>query len=97
MTANISIRNSVKFVIRKKLMNSKSIIITIIIVLVIVLAGWYLYSYSAKPAQQNYTAQPNSNYPTDTTASISNDLSQLPDDSSVNSEMNSLNQSIQSF
>ena len=78
-------------------MNSKLIIITIIIVLVIVLVAWYLY---AVMSGQQGNMQPNSSgteIKGDTTADISASLNQVPDDSSMNGEVNTLNQSVQSF
>lgn len=75
-------------------MNSKSLIVTIVIILVIVFVAWYLYSNFF---QQSYNIQSGVNYDSDTTGSISNDLNQLPNDSSVNSEMNSLDQNVNDF
>ncbi len=75
-----------------KNMNQKSIIITVLVVLIILFSVWYLYYNYSQQSQQGYT-QPND----DTTAGILNDLNQIPDDSSIDSEMNSLNQDIQNF
>jgi len=75
-------------------MNSKSIVITVVIILAVVLAAWYFYSNFA---QQSYNIQPGTDYTSDTTGGISSDLEQIPDDSSINSEMDSLNQDVQGF
>lgn len=76
-------------------MSTKSTLITIVIVLVIVFAVWYLSYMFIKQPQQG--SQQGINNAPDTTANISNDLKQVPSDSSVNGEMNTLNQDLQNF
>lgn len=71
-------------------MNSKSIIIIVLVVLVVALGVWYFYSSYNQQWQQGFKSD-------DKTASILNDLNQVPGDSSVEGELNSLDQSIQSF
>ena len=82
-------------------MSLKSIIIAIIIILVIIFVVWYFY-YNSNQTSQSFQTQKNINPQSsqgniDTTAGILNDLNQIPNDSSANGEMNSLNQNIQSF
>ena len=78
-------------------MNIKLLIITIIIVLVIVIAGWYLYSYFVQQPQQGYNIEPSVTPSLDTTTNISNELNQVPDDSSVDGVMNSLDKDLECF
>lgn len=78
-------------------MSTKSTLITIVIVLVVVLAVWYLsYYFISYPQQGNVQQQGASNTP-DTTTNISNDLQQVPGDSSLDEEMNSLDKELQNF
>jgi predicted PurR-regulated permease PerM len=78
-------------------METRLIITTIIIVLVVVFAAWYLYSVFSDQNQQDYGSQPVSDTTADTTSRISSDLNQIPDESSLNSDIDSLNQSVQGF
>ena len=76
-------------------MNLKLIVIAIIIILIIVFVGWYLFSSNWQP--QQYSTQQNQGTSTDTVTNISSDLNKVLDDTPVNNEINSLNQSIQGF
>ena len=84
-------------------MNLKLVIVTIIIILIIVLAVWYFYSnLSQQPSpsyntQTNQNVQPAINATGDKTVNILNDLKRIPDDASLNNEINSLNSSLQNF
>lgn len=78
-------------------MSAKLTLIIIVIVLVVIFAVWYLSSMFIGQFQQNSGSQQGVNNASDTTIKISNDLNQIPDDSSVNGEMNTLNQDLQSF
>jgi len=77
--------------------SAKLTLIIIVIVLVVIFAVWYLSSMFIGQFQQNSGSQQGVNNASDTTIKISNDLNQIPDDSSVNGEMNTLNQDLQSF
>ena len=86
-------------------MNIKIILISIIVILFVLVSAtaWYLYNNLNTRSQQDYTAQENenapknSNYQSDTTVEISNELNQTPDDSSINKELEDLNRSVQGF
>ncbi len=80
-------------------MNTKLIITAIIIILIIVLTAWYSYSNLSQQVQlnPNNNVQSNADTTGDTTTSISNSLNQILDGSSLNSETDSLNQSIKDF
>ena len=78
-------------------MKTKSLIISIIIILVVVIIGWYVYSSLIQQSQQDYSAELESSYSSDTTTNISNDLDQVPDDSSINGDLDSLDKDLESF
>lgn len=79
------------------------IIIAVVVALVVVVAGWFLYIYQQNAFENTYDnlqAQPQSQQKEaddNTTEEISNNLNQIPDDSSINSEIDSLNADVQSF
>lgn len=72
-------------------MKSKLIVIIVLIILVIVFGAWYLYYSYSQQLQQGYQTS------NDTTTGILDDLNQIPDDSSVDNQMNSLDQDFQNF
>jgi len=94
-------------------MSLKSIIIIIIIAGVIIAGAIYLFIITRPgvsnttgyvvpgsinpPPQQNSGNQPSINPDADTTANILNDFKKIPDDSSLNSSMNSLDKILQDF
>ena len=79
-------------------MNIKGTLITIVVVLVVVFGAWYLSSlYIKNLSSKTYVPQGTTSNIQDTTSSISSDLNQIPDDSSANKEMDTLNQNLQSF
>lgn len=78
-------------------MNTK-LIITIVIILVIALVGWYLYATMS--GQQGSTVKPNpsvTNITGDTTADISATLNEVPNDNSMNGEVDTLNKNVKGF
>ena len=77
------------------MMSSKAVIITVVVVLVIVLAVWYLSYVFLGQMQQGQQMQ-TSNAP-DSTQNISSDLNKVPSDSTVNGDMNTLDQDLQNF
>lgn len=76
------------------MMNFKLTLSIVIIILVIVFAGWYLYA-NYNPNGQDSRQDANSGI--DSTAAIESDLNQVPDDSAINGDMNSLYASVQAF
>lgn len=73
------------------IMSTKKTLVIIIITLVIVLVVWYLsYIFIRQPQQGASNA-------IDTTTNIQGDLNQIPDDSSINKEMNTLDQDLKNF
>jgi predicted PurR-regulated permease PerM len=71
------------------------LIITVIVIILVLVVGWYVYSiYSNQQAQPIYNFQPKAS---DASANIMKDLSQVPDDSALNSDINSLSQDIEGF
>ena len=89
--------------------NLKLIIIIIIIAGVIIAGAIYLVSVIKRsdvlnttgsvtpPSQQNSNIQLSPNTVADTTTNISNDLNQIPNDSSLNNYTDFLNESLQNF
>lgn len=76
-------------------MNTKLIIIAVVI-LVIVLVAWFLIAVMSGQ-QVGVQNQPGTDVVGDKTADISVVLSEVPDDASLNGEVDTLNQSVQSF
>ena len=79
-------------------MNIKLIAIVTFIVLLVCVTFWQFYLSSFEQIQQGYID--NSTIPTgasDTIKDISSDLDQIPNDSYLGSELNSLNESIGGF
>ena len=79
-------------------MDSRVIIIAIVLILFIVLGVWYLYGLNqhSRSAQQN-SRQTNQTPMADLTTSISSDLSNVPNDSATDNDMNSLDKDLQNF
>lgn len=69
-------------------MTSKSTVIAIVVILAVIIVGWIIYSMSQGKQMYNNA---------DTTGSISNDLNQVPDDSALDGDIDSLNKEIQNF
>ena len=87
-------------------MNSKAIILIILIILVVALGVWYFFFLNYKTPQpipemnQTPATGQSNNQVTgngDQIIDITSDFNQVPNDSAVNSETDSLNQSINSF
>ncbi len=89
-------------------MKNKSMIISVIILLVVIaiaLAIWYFYFRNPSetfvpvvtPPLQQPAQAGNALTPGDTTADIAKDLNQAPDETAATNELNSLDQSLQSF
>lgn len=78
-------------------MSTKSIIIAVVVIVLVILVGWYIYAtyMQPKPASESQTSLNQAS--NDTTSSIQNDLSQVPDDSAVNSQLDSLDKDVQNF
>lgn len=74
-------------------MTLKSIISVIVIILVILLAVWYYYANLSPQAQQSQNIKPVG----DTTGVILDDLNQLPSSSSLESDLNSLDEYLKNF
>lgn len=79
------------------------IIIAVVVALVVVIVGWSLYYMNQLQTGNSYdqstiqTRQQEQQIDDNTAQEISNDLNQIPDDSSVNREIDSLNADVQSF
>lgn len=86
-------------------MNKKLLVIVIIVIacLLVGWGAWYLYdnlqyqSYINQPNEEANQNGQNAATPSDTTASISTELNQTPDDASLNAEMNALDKEVQGF
>lgn len=77
-------------------MNLKLILSIVIIILVVVIAGWLLYAnYVPNNGQIQQEATQDSG--ADNTATIEAELNQVPDDTSVNGDMQSLDADVQAF
>lgn len=77
-------------------MNFKLTVSIIIIILVVVVAAWLLYTnYTPGDKQTDQESAQDSSV--DSTATIEADLNQVPDDSAVNGDMDSLDASLQTF
>ncbi|MSU54473.1 MAG: hypothetical protein EXS48_01350 [Candidatus Staskawiczbacteria bacterium] len=81
------------------MMNFKLTLSIVIIILVIVFAGWLLYAnYTPSDVGDVKTNQESAqDSAVDSTLTIESDLNQIPDDSSVNGDMNSLDTSLEAF
>ena len=77
-------------------MNLKLTLSIVVIILVVVIAGWLLYANyvpDSSPTQQ----ESEQDSAVDSTATIDADLNQIPDDSAVNGDMESLDASLRGF
>jgi len=78
-------------------MNLKLTLSIAVIILIVVFAGWYLYTQYVPEVSQLQQEQENAQNSNDTTASIESDLNQVPDDATVNGDMDSLDASLEAF
>ncbi len=76
--------------------NLKLTLTLLIIILVVVVAGWLLYA-SYVPKGEQIQQESGQDSTVDSTATIEADLNQVPDDSAVNGDIESLDASIQAF
>ena len=82
-------------------MSTKQTLIIVIIALIVIAIVWYLSyflmnSYGPNSNSQKGEKNIQSNAP-DSTVNISSDINQLPEDSSINSEMNNLDLQVDGF
>ena len=79
-------------------MNVKLFAIVTFIVLTVFVTAWQFYfSFSPQLREDYNTNTTGATNTSNTIESISNDLNQIPDASSLNSELDSLNESIEGF
>lgn len=75
-------------------MKTNQIVILVLVVLIVVFSIWYLYYYN-QMIQRNYSIE--SDNSSDTTDFIANELNQVPGDTSLDNDIESLEEQLEGF